>query len=101
MIIMIVMDVINDKECQYWLFSAIIYHRQAPPGTTTKYLHPHLASPQLLARGVAGVGPALPLVSAVLPSAPRHHVTKVQEFVLQSDLDKIILRYLAIVISYF
>ena len=70
---------------------AVLCYHLPPPGTTTKYLPPHLASPQLLARGVAGVGPALPLVSAVLPAAPRHHVTKVQEFVLQSDLDKIIL----------
>ena len=100
MIVMIVINVINDQECQYWLFSAIIYHHQTPPWHH-HYLHPHLACPQLLARGVAGVGPALPLVSVVLPPAPSHHVTKVKEFVLQSDLDKIILRYLAIVISYF
>ena len=53
--------------------------------------HPDLARPQLLAGGVAGVGPVLPLVPVGLGPAPRHHVTEVQEFVLQSYLDKVLL----------
>ena len=72
------------------MFSLIIYNLH----------HPDLACPQPLPGGVAGVGPGL-LLSVGLPAAPRHHVAKVQQFVLQSDLDKVLLGYLAILISYF
>ena len=83
------------------MFSLIIYNNIHHHHQHHHQHHPDLSCPQLLACGVAGVGSGLPLVPVVLPPAPRHHVTKVQQFVLQSYLDEILLCNLAIVISYF